>query len=128
MTDTTHEAPVTMESEMNELTSKTVKAVERFFPWGDMEEDETGYWVRYDDFIQGCADAREAAEAERDALAEKLARAVEALEIVSNYRKKCHDYDDDIGHDLRTFEEEDIERIEALARTILAELKGQNDE
>ena len=128
MPDTTHEAPVTMESEMNELTSKTVKAVERFFPWGDMEEDETGYWVRYDDFIQGCADAREAAEAERDALAEKLARAVEALEIVSNYRKKCHDYDDDIGHDLRTFEEEDIERIEALARTILAELKGQNDE
>jgi hypothetical protein len=78
MSDTTHEALVTMESEMNELTSKTVKAVERFFPWGDMEEDETGYWVRYDDFIQGCADAREAAEAERDALAEKLARAVEA--------------------------------------------------
>jgi hypothetical protein len=58
----------------------------------------------------------------------KLAKAVEALEIVSNYRKNCHDYDDDIGHDLRTFEEEDIERIEALARTTLAELKGQNDE
>jgi hypothetical protein len=70
-----------------------------------------------------CQDAREA-EVYAGKLEAKLARAVEALEIVSNYRKKCHDYDDDIGHDLRTFEEEDIERIEALARATLAELKG----
>ena len=95
------------------------------------EKDIDAWQNRIEELEKACAEWAEVSQSnyERAKSAEaKLARAVEALEIVSNYRKKCHDYDDDIGHDLRTFEEEDIERIEALARTTLAELKGQNDE
>ena len=58
----------------------------------------------------------------------KLEKAMEDLGIIATYRKKCHDYDDDVGHDLRAFEEEDVERLEVIARTALAELKGGKDD
>lgn len=54
----------------------------------------------------------------------KLAKAVEALEQIATHRKKCHEYDDDVGHERRTFDVEDMIIMEYAARTTLAELKG----
>ena len=58
----------------------------------------------------------------------KLAKAVEALEQIASHRKKCHEYDDDVGHERREFDVEDMIIMEYAARTTLAELKGQDDE
>ena len=58
----------------------------------------------------------------------KLAKAVEALEQIASHRKKCHEYDDDVGHERREFDVEDMIIMEYAARTTLAELKGQNDD
>ena len=54
----------------------------------------------------------------------QLAKAVEALEQIATHRKKCHEYDDDVGHERRTFDVEDMIIMEYAARTTLAELKG----
>ena len=58
----------------------------------------------------------------------KLVKAVEALEQIATHRKKCHEYDDDVGHERRTFDVEDMIIMEYAARTTLAELKGETDE
>jgi hypothetical protein len=127
-----------MESEMNELTSKTVKAVERFFPWGDMDEDETGDWVRYDDFIQGCADAREAAEAERDALADEIERLRKRVKDMSSDIRIGYIHCEALAEIKATVDGKSDQPVAdiisgciaevAAYRAILAELKGQNDE
>ena len=65
----------------------------------------------------------------------KLAKAVKALEQIASHRKKCHEYDDDVGHERREFDVEDMIIMEYAARTTLAELssvscanlKGQDD-
>lgn len=79
----------------------------------------------------------------RDAYAEcdristhALRKAVEALEQIASHRKKCHEYDDDVGHERREFDVEDMIIMEYAARTTLAELssvscanlKGETDE
>ena len=58
----------------------------------------------------------------------KLAKAVEALEQIASHRKKCHEYDDDVGHERREFDVEDMIIMEYAARTTLEALKGQDDE
>ena len=57
-----------------------------------------------------------------------LKKAAEALEQIASHRKKCHEYDDDVGHERREFDVEDMIIMEYAARTTLAELKGQDDE
>ena len=68
------------------------------------------------------------ASARIEELEAQLAKAVEALEWCATHRKKCHEYDDDVGHERRTFDVEDMIIMEYAARTTLAELKGQDDE
>lgn len=81
-----------------------------------------------EEMVEACkADAREA-EAYAAELEAKLAKAVEALGEVATHRKKCHEYDDDVGHERRTFDVEDMIIMEYAASTTLAELKGQDDE
>ena len=58
----------------------------------------------------------------------KLAKAVEALEQIASHRKKCHEYDDDVGHERREFDIEDMIIMEYAAQSTLAELNGQDDE
>ncbi len=95
--------------------------------------------VRYEaDLAQQALDAREELETKKyhDAWLEveiaeleaKLAKALEALEQIATHRKKCHEYDDDVGHERREFDVEDMIIMEYAACTTLAELKGQDDE
>jgi len=58
----------------------------------------------------------------------KLAKAVGALDLIATHRKKCHEYDDDVGHERREFDVEDVIIMENAARAAVAELKGQDDE
>lgn len=76
-------------------------------------------------FASAAADRIKALTAERDDLKAKLAKAVEALEQIASHRKKCHEYDDDVGHERREFDVEDMIIMEYAARTTLAELTGE---
>ena len=87
--------------------------------------------------LQSISDLGQAQQAyQAQLLAEaKLAKAVEALEQIATHRKKCHEYDDDVGHERREFDVEDMIIMEYTARTTLADLskersdeKGQDDE
>lgn len=51
------------------------------------------------------------------AAADKLA---EALRVIESHRRKCHEYDADVGDELRSFDEEDVILMEWQARTALA--------
>ena len=53
----------------------------------------------------------------RVAAADKLA---EALRVIESHRRKCHEYDADVGDELRPFDEEDVIFMEWQARTALA--------
>ena len=88
--------------------------------YAEMVEDCDGDWVKYNDY--------KAASDRIEELQAKLAKAVEALEQIASHRKKCHEYDDDVGHERREFSVEDMIIMEYAARTTLAELKGQDDE
>jgi hypothetical protein len=70
-------------------------------------------------------DLQDAAADRIEELEAKLEKAVEALEQIASYRKKCHEYDDDVGHERREFDVEDMIIMEYAARTTLAELKGE---
>jgi len=50
------------------------------------------------------------------------------LDLIATHRKKCHEYDDDVGHERREFDVEDVIIMENAARAAVAELKGQDDE
>ena len=80
------------------------------------------------DALQEVTAELEQAEARIEELEAKLAKAVEALEQIASHRKKCHEYDDDVGHERREFDVEDMIIMEYAARTTLAALKGQDDE
>ena len=56
----------------------------------------------------------------------RLEKAVRALDLIATHRKKCHEYDDDVGHERREFDVEDVIIMENAARTTLAELKGED--
>ena len=86
--------------------------------------DDLEYYVDYDDHKKAVEEL-EAKLSKSEAL---LAKAVEALGEVATHRKKCHEYDDDVGHERRTFDVEDMIIMEYAARNALAELKGQDDE
>ena len=88
---------------------------------------------KLDDLVEPARGALEALIKSGDEMADrieepeaKLAKAVEALEQIATHRKKCHEYDDDVGHERRTFDVEDMIIMEYAARTTLAELKGQD--
>lgn len=63
------------------------------------------------ELIAGCRRAQ-AAEAARD-------EAVEALEKIGRWRQDCHAHDADMDHELRSFDQEDWDIVEAFARTIV---------
>lgn len=44
----------------------------------------------------------------------------EALRVIESHRRKCHEYDADVGDELRSFDEEDVILMEWQARTALA--------
>jgi hypothetical protein len=62
------------------------------------------------------------AEAENKALRE-------ALECISTWRKRAHEYDDDTGYKPREFDEEDLEMVENCAKEALSgpAKEGVND-
>ena len=99
--------------------------IDQFSPYhdGSMQFDKDGGWVSYDDYKEA-ADRIEELEAKLSKSEALLAKAVEALEQIATHRKKCHEYDDDVGHERRTFDVEDMIIMEYAARTTLAELKG----
>ena len=51
----------------------------------------------------------------------RIAELEAALQTISTWRKDCHAYDADMGHELRDFDIEDVKMLEIVAR---AALKG----
>lgn len=49
----------------------------------------------------------------------------EALERIQNWRKECHDYDRDMGHEPREFDDEDWRMVEAHASAALKAAEGE---
>uniref|UniRef100_A0A6M3J798 Uncharacterized protein n=1 Tax=viral metagenome TaxID=1070528 RepID=A0A6M3J798_9ZZZZ len=52
---------------------------------------------------------------ELDARAAKAAVFQAALREISRWRESCHEYDEDMGHDPRSFDEETVATIERFA-------------
>lgn len=65
------------------------------------------------------ADLFTSIEAERDALAARVAELEGALKEIANYSTDCHAYDHDMDHEFRDFDEGDLAHIESIARTAL---------
>lgn len=63
-------------------------------------------------------DAWEAADA-LTAAQERIEALEDALKLIQDHRKKCHEYDLDTGNELRDFDEEDIKIMEYCARAAL---------
>lgn len=57
----------------------------------------------------------------------KIAKLVEALRLISSHRRRCHEHDEDMGHDLREFDLEDLKLMEQAARSALASI-GETDD
>ena len=53
---------------------------------------------------------------------------VRTLKQISKWRKDCHEYDLENGHDLREFGEEDLVMVEVWASTALAALTDNEGE
>lgn len=56
-----------------------------------------------------------------DSLRAERDRYREALLEVSRWREDCHEHDEDMGHPLRDWDEEQIEAIEKYASRVLGE-------
>ena len=55
--------------------------------------------------------------------ADEIDRLREVLGLIAHHRRKCHDYDEDMGHDLRKFDVEDLRIMESAAHAALGEQK-----
>lgn len=66
--------------------------------------------------------ARSAADA-LDARDATIAALVESLELIRDWRKSCHEYDEDIGDDPREFDVDDLILMEWSARAALAKAR-----
>ena len=51
--------------------------------------------------------------------AAEIERLREALGLIANHRYCCHAHDDDMGHPLRAFDEEDVKIMEYAAKAAL---------
>jgi hypothetical protein len=52
----------------------------------------------------------------------KLNILILALRDIATHRKQCHDYDRDVGHELRRFDEDDVDQLERVAIAALAKI------
>jgi hypothetical protein len=50
----------------------------------------------------------------------RVAQLEAALRDISTHRKQCHDYDRDVGHEPRRFDEDDVDQLERVATAALA--------
>lgn len=60
---------------------------------------------------------------EKHADAEAIGAMRDALDLIATHRAKCHAHDDDMGHQRRDFDAEDVKLMEYAAR---AALKGSD--
>jgi len=58
---------------------------------------------------------------EIEKLQERVAELEAALRVIESHRRKCHEYDADVGDELRDFDEDDVRLMEWQARAALAE-------
>lgn len=54
-------------------------------------------------------------------LQQRVAKLEAALRVIESHRRKCHEYDADVGDELRDFDEEDVRLMEWQARAALQE-------
>lgn len=90
-------------------------------------------WQSRDETIALCdaaADALEAAQAQMQETMKQtilsnphMKTLVHALKVITSHRQKCHEHDADCGHELRTFDQEDVRLMEWAAQSALAALK-----
>jgi len=57
------------------------------------------------------------------ALSGAIEPALEFIHEVARWREKCHEYDEDMGHEPRDFDEEEWDILERAARRVLAQLR-----
>lgn len=58
------------------------------------------------------------------ALEGALTKAAEDFDYISTWRRDAHAHDEDMGHDLRIFDEEDIEMIEKSAQRAASKIRA----
>ena len=61
---------------------------------------------------------------ERLAAVERVAKLEVALRVIESHRRKCHEYDADVGDGLRDFDVDDVILMEWQARAALKEGEG----
>ena len=125
MNDTTHELLARLIQQ--DLIARLMQKVEDTMCDADVDFPagrEAGARVSYNsDSLQRCFEVEmEAAPDLHRIITEQAAeieRLREALGLIANHRYCCHAHDDDMGHPLRAFDEEDVKIMEYAAKAAL---------